>query len=75
MFSWDLTITFIIVAAAAYYVALSFFKTIMGAVNGCSGGCSSCSHCRPDQENIGDRMAQVIEQSKQQNIHKKSRPM
>ncbi|MCK4503357.1 MAG: FeoB-associated Cys-rich membrane protein [Desulfuromonadales bacterium] len=43
--SWDLTITIIIVAAAAYYVAHNIYKTIKNASSGCSGGCSSCSQC------------------------------
>ena len=75
MFSWDLTITSIIVAAAAYYVAQSMFRTLKGVAQGCSGGCSACSHCNPDQDNIGQKMAQAIELSKQQSQNKKSRPV
>lgn len=72
MFSWDLTITSIIVVAAAYYVAQSIIRTIKGATLGCSGGCSSCSHGSSDPDSIGQKMAQAIELSKQQN---KSRPI
>ncbi len=70
MFSWDFTITSIIVAAAAHYVAQSIYKTIKGAAQGCSRGCSSCSHCSLDQGGIGQKMAQAIELSKQQSQHK-----
>ena len=74
MFSWDLTITLIIVAAAAYYVAQSMFRTIKGVAQGCTGGCSACSHCSLNQDSIGLKMAQAIDRSKQQDQHKKSRP-
>ncbi|RLB73216.1 MAG: hypothetical protein DRH07_02375 [Deltaproteobacteria bacterium] len=43
MFSWDFTITMFIVAAAAYYVVQSIYKTAKNASKGCSGCCSSCS--------------------------------
>jgi len=43
MFSWDFSITMIIVAAAAYYVAQSIYKTAKDASKGCSGCCSGCS--------------------------------
>lgn len=46
MFSWDLTITLIIVAAAAYYVVYSIYRTITDAAKGCGGGCSACTHCK-----------------------------
>jgi len=53
MFSWDLTITLIIIAAAAFYVVLSIYKTIKEAsVGGCSGGCSACAHCKFAPQNI-----------------------
>ncbi|MCD6582215.1 MAG: FeoB-associated Cys-rich membrane protein [Desulfuromusa sp.] len=69
MFSWDLTITSIIIAAAAYYVAHNIFKTIKGATNGCSGCCSACSQCGLNQDSIGQKMALAIELSKQQSHH------
>ncbi len=47
MFTWDYTLTMIIVAAAAYYVAFNIYKTIKDASSGsCGGGCSACSHCK-----------------------------
>lgn len=47
MFSWDLTITLMIIAAAAFYVAYSIYKTIKEAsTGGCGGGCSACSQCK-----------------------------
>ncbi len=45
MLNWDLTITSMIIIAAAYYVAQSAYKTIKGTSSGCSGCCSACSHC------------------------------
>ncbi len=68
MFSWDMVLTSLIVTAAAYYVAQSIYRTIKSAASGegCSGGCSSCSHCGIGHESIGDKMAQAIELSKQQ---------
>ena len=68
MFSWDLFLTSLIIAAAAYYVALSSYKTLKGAASGrgCSGGCSGCSHCGIGHNSIGDKMAKAIELSKQQ---------
>ncbi len=69
MFSWDLTLTSLIVTAAACYVAYSSYKTVSGATNGCSGCCSACSHCNltgSSQESIGDKMAQAIALAKQQ---------
>lgn len=41
--TWDLAITMIIIAAAAFYVILSSYKTIKAGFTGCSGGCSGCS--------------------------------
>ncbi len=53
MFSWDLTITSMIIAAAAFYVVLSLYRTIKEAsVGGCGGGCSACSHCKFAPQNI-----------------------
>lgn len=52
MFSWDLTITLIIIAAAAYYVAYSIYRTIKDAAKGCGGGCSACSHCKFASQSI-----------------------
>jgi hypothetical protein len=46
MFSWDLTITLTIVAAAGYYVAFNIYKTIKEASAGSCGNCSACSHCK-----------------------------
>jgi len=69
MFSWDVALTSIIIAAAACYVAYSSYKTISGATNGCSGCCSACSHCNlggGSHESIGDKMAQAIALARQQ---------
>ena len=46
MFSWDLTITLAIVAAAGYYVGFNIYKTIKEATSGNCGGCSACSQCK-----------------------------
>ncbi|MEA3362812.1 MAG: FeoB-associated Cys-rich membrane protein [Thermodesulfobacteriota bacterium] len=36
-----------IIAAAAFYVVHSMYKTIKEAsTGGCGGGCSACSHCK-----------------------------
>jgi hypothetical protein len=66
MFSWDMALTSLIVAAAACYVAYSSYKTIRGATNGCSGCCSHCSLAGGNKETVGDRMAQAIALAKHQ---------
>ncbi|NOQ41301.1 MAG: FeoB-associated Cys-rich membrane protein [Desulfuromusa sp.] len=43
MFSWDFSITMLIIAAAAYYVAQNIYKAAKNASTGCSGCCSGCS--------------------------------
>jgi len=65
MISWDMTLTTLIVTAAACYVAYSVYKTFKGAANGCSGCCSHCHLSGTSKESIGDKMAQAIAAAKQ----------
>ncbi|MCK5912357.1 MAG: FeoB-associated Cys-rich membrane protein [Desulfuromusa sp.] len=52
MYSWDFTTMLMIVAAAAYYVAQSIYKTVKEAsTKGCSGCCSGCSLQKMDTLN------------------------